>query len=157
MKKLLLTIALFAGITTATYAQGKVNVLYLDGTPHVIAMTDIDKIELTKGSINIVKVGGASESIDINKIDKIELKANATGITPITGKADGKIIVKANGYGFDVSGLANGADVMVYSQNGMLIGKAKAKDGSAHVDAASYPNGVYVIKAGGRSLKMVKK
>ena len=78
MKKLLLTIALFAGITTATYAQGEVNVLYLDGTPHVIAMTDIDKIELTKGSINIVKVGGASESIDINKIDKIELKANAT-------------------------------------------------------------------------------
>ena len=99
----------------------------------------------------------ASESIDINKIDKIELKANATGINPITGKADGKIIVKADGYGFDVSGLANGADVMVYSQNGMLIGKAKAKGGSAHVDAASYPNGVYVIKAGGRSLKMVKK
>lgn len=157
MKKLLLTIALFAGITTATYAQGEVNVLYLDGTPHVIAMTDIDKIELTKGSINIVKVGGASESIDINKIDKIELKANATGINPITGKADGKIIVKADGYGFDVSGLANGAEVMVYSQNGMLIGEAKAKDGSARVDAASYPNGVYVIKAGGRSLKMVKK
>ena len=48
MKKLLLTIALFAGITTATYAQGEVNVLYLDGTPHVIAMTDIDKIELSK-------------------------------------------------------------------------------------------------------------
>lgn len=71
MKKLLLTIALFAGITTATYAQGEVNVLYLDGTPHIIAMTDIDKIELTKGSINIVKIGGASESIDINKIDKI--------------------------------------------------------------------------------------
>lgn len=47
MKKLLLTIALCAGITTATYAQGEVNVLYLDGTPHVIAMTDIDKIELT--------------------------------------------------------------------------------------------------------------
>ena len=46
---------------------------------------------------------------------------------------------------------------MVYSQNGMLIGKAKAKGGSAHVDATSYPNGVYVIKAGGRSLKMVKK
>ena len=154
MKKKILSIALFAGITTATYAQGEVNVLYLDGTPHVIAMTDIDKIELTKGSINIVKIGGASESIDI---DKIELKANATGINPITGKADGKIIVKADGYGFDVSGLANGAEVMVYSQNGMLIGKAKAKGGSAHVDAASYPNGVYVIIAGGRSLKMVKK
>ena len=106
MKKKILSIALFAGITTATYAQGEVNVLYLDGTPHVIAMTDIDKIELTKGSINIVKIGGASESIDINKIDKIELKANATGINPITGKADGKIIVKADGYGFDVSGLA---------------------------------------------------
>ena len=52
MKKKILSIALFAGITTATYAQGEVNVLYLDGTPHVIAMTDIDKIELTKGSIN---------------------------------------------------------------------------------------------------------
>ena len=76
MKKKILSIALFAGITTATYAQGEVNVLYLDGTPHVIAMTDIDKIELTKGSINIVKIGGASESIDINMIAKIELKAN---------------------------------------------------------------------------------
>ena len=106
MKKLLLTIALCAGITTATYAQGEVNVLYLDGTPHVIAMTDIDKIELTKGSINIVKVGGASESIDINKIDKIELKANATGINPITGGSahvdaasypNGVYVIKAGG------------------------------------------------------------
>lgn len=157
MKKLLLTIALFAGITTATYAQGEVNVLYLDGTPHVIAMTDIDKIELSKGNINIIKVGGSKESIEISKIDKIELKANATGINPVTGKADNKIIVKADGYGFDVRGLADGAEVMVYSQNGMLIGKAKAKGGGAHIDAANYSNGVYVIKAGGRSLKMVKK
>ncbi len=61
MKKLLLTIALFAGITTATYAQGEVNVLYLDGTPHVIAMTDIDNIDHIHFALGICSCSDACE------------------------------------------------------------------------------------------------
>ncbi len=157
MRKLLIAAALMCGIGTAAFADNDVNVLYLDGTPHIIKMTDIDKIELAPGSINVVRVGGASETHEINKIDKIELKSVATAVEQLKAVRGGDILVKSNGYGFEVSGLADGDPVAVYTQGGMLVGKAQAKGGTAHVDASAYSNGIYIIKAGGKSLKMVKK
>ncbi len=157
MKRLFTVAAFLCGVFTATFAAGEVNVLYLDGTPHVIKMTDIDKIELSAGSVSVAKADGTSEKYAIKDIDKIMFGTAATAVDKIRNAAAGDITVKANGYSFEVSGLQDNAEVAVYSQNGTLVGKAKAAGGSAQVDAAGYSGGVYIIKAGGRSLKMIKK
>lgn len=157
MRKLLIAAALLCGIGTTALADNDVNVLYLDGTPHIMKMSDIDRIELSKGSIKVLMNGGASETHEISKIDKIELKSGTNAIEHTKGAKGSDILVKADGYGFEVSGLADGDNVAIYTESGMLIGKAKAQGGSAHVDASSYSNGIYIIKAGGKSLKMVKK
>lgn len=156
MKRLFTVAAFLCGVFTATFASGEVNVLYLDGTPHVIKMTDIDKIELSAGSVSVAKADGTSEKYAIKDIDKIMFGA-ATAVDKIKDAVAGDITVRTNGYSFEVSGLQDNAEVAVYSQNGTLVGKAKAAGGSAQVDAAGYSGGVYIIKAGGRSLKMIKK
>ena len=51
----------------------------------------------------------------------------------------------------------NGKALEVYTVFGKLAGKAVAKGGKATVNAASLTNGVYVIKAEGQALKMIKK
>lgn len=150
-------VALLCGVFTATFAADEVNVLYLDGTPHVIKMTDIDKIELSAGTVSVAKADGTSETYAIKDIDKIMFGAGATAVDKIKNTAAGDITVRTNGYSFEVSGLQDNAEVAVYSQNGTLVGKAKASGGSAQVDASAYSGGVYIIKAGGRSLKMIKK
>ena len=50
----------------------------------------------------------------------------------------------------------NGKALEVYTVFGKLAGKAVAKGGKATVNAASLTNGVYVIKAEGQALKMIK-
>jgi|GEM_PF-278563 len=157
MKKLLIAAALLCGIGTTALADNEVNVLYLDGTTHVVKMSDIDRIELSKENIKVLTTDGASETHELSMIDKIELRSVANAVEQIKGRKGGDILVKADGYGFEVSGLADGDEVSVYTQGGVLMGKVRGKDGSAHVDASSYANGIYIIKAGGRSLKMVKK
>lgn len=157
MKRLFFVAAFVCGMFTATFADNEVNVLYLDGTPHVIKMTDIDKIEFSAGSLSVAKTDGSSETHAIKDIDKITFDGILTAVDKTKKAAAGDITVKANGYAFEVSGLQDNADVAVYTQNGMLVGKAKASDGSARVDASGYSAGVYIIKAGGRSLKMIKK
>lgn len=156
MKKLLIA-ALLCGMATVSFADDQVNVLFLDGTSHVMKMTDVDKIELSAATINVVKTGGQSQTFNIKDIDKIELGNVTSSVEQIKNAAKGDILVKANGYAFEIAGLADGDEVAVYAENGSLVGKAKAIGGSAQVDASGYAGGVYIIKAGGRSLKMVKK
>lgn len=159
MKKHLFAIALMCGTAMAMFAAGdkEVNVLYLDGTPHVVKMTEVDKIMFSSGNVDVVLLGGSSSTHKISDIDKIEFRDGTSAIAQMKNDVKDDVIVRSDGYSIDVSGLADGTDVLVYTQNGMLIGKAKSKSGSAQVDASAYGNGVYVVKAGGRSLKMIKK
>lgn len=157
MKKLLIAAALLCSMCATAFADKEVNVLYLDGTPHAIKMADIDKIELSPGNINVVKNSGANETYEISKIDKIEFRDGTTAVDKIKNTVGGDILVKTDGYGIDVSGLKDGDNVMVYTQGGTLVAKSNSQNGNAHVDGSSFSKGIYVIKAGGKSLKMVKK
>lgn len=157
MKKLLIAAALLCSMCTTAFADKEVNVLYLDGTPHAIKMADIDKIELSPGNINVVKNSGASETYEISKIDKIEFRDGTTAVDKIKNTVGGDILFKTDGYDIDVSGLKDGDNVMVYTQGGTLVAKSNSQNGNAHVDGSSFSKGIYVIKAGGKSLKMVKK
>lgn len=154
MKKLLFS-AFFLGLSLAAGAQD-VNVLYLDGSSHVVKMAEVDKIELTGGTVSLVTTSGDTQSHKMTDIDRIVF-GDATGIATLKPDTKADITVRSTGYSFEVQGLADGDEVAVYTQNGALMGRAKSTGGSASIDASAYVNGVYVIKAGGRSLKMLKR
>ncbi|GHT07182.1 hypothetical protein AGMMS49525_16210 [Bacteroidia bacterium] len=48
---------------------------------------------------------------------------------------------------------ANGAEVMVYSQIGKLLHRTR----ESRIDFSGYPNGVYLLRIGAETLKVVKK
>ena len=158
MKKSYLLAALLSLATslTATAEDGKLNVLYLDGQSHEVLMSKVAKLEVSGENIVLVgKDGGTVATHKVADIDKIDLTASTTAIGKLT--AGGSIRVKTDGYAITAEGMADGTQLEVFTSDGKLAGKATARGGKATIDAAALGNGVYVVKAGGQSLKMVKK
>lgn len=156
MKKLILA-ALLCGASLSSHADATdVNVLYLDGTSHVVKMTDVDKINLSAGTISVVQTDGQTTNHAMKDVDKIVFQ-NTNGIASLKAGDQANITVRSNGYSFVVSGLKANDTVMLYTQDGRLAATTKSTDGNATIDASSLANGIYVIKAAGRSLKMVKR
>lgn len=159
MKKCFLAALMLLGLTTTAMADGdsQVDVVYLDGQSHVVAMTEIDRITLGDGQVGVVTTDGKTTTHDMAKVDRIAFNTTATGINTTLVAPSKQVLVRTDGYGFHVSGLNDGDQVRVYTVGGQLAGTAKATDGSAFVDGSRLADGVYVIKAGGRSIKMIKK
>ena len=158
MKKvyILSALLLLATCFTAKADNGKVNVLLLDGQSHTVAMSTVSKLEISGDNILVVdKSGTTVGTYKMEDIDKISLTASTTGIGQV--KASAPITIRSNGYTITAEGMTDGKALEVYTASGKLAGKAVAKGGKATVNAASLTNGVYVIKAEGQALKMVKK
>lgn len=77
-----------------------------------------------------------------------------TGINTIeTFNVDGTIDGEMN-----VSGVDAGSAVMVFDLSGKQVVATRAsKDGNANVDATGLKSGVYIMKAGNKSIKFIKK
>lgn len=158
MKKVYILSALLslAICFTAKADNGKVNVLLLDGQSHEVAMSTVSKLEISGDNILVVdKSGTTVGTYKMEDIDKISLTASTTGIGQV--KASAPITIRSNGYTITAEGMTDGKALEVYTVSGKLAGKAVAKGGKATVNAASLTNGVYVIKAEGQALKMIKK
>lgn len=158
MKKVYILSALLSLATcfTAKADNGKVNVLLLDGQSHTVAMSTVSKLEISGDNILVVdKSGTTLGTYKMEDIDKISLTASTTGIGQV--KASAPITIRSNGYTITAEGMTDGKALEVYTVSGKLAGKAVAKGGKATVNAASLTNGVYVIKAEGQALKMIKK
>lgn len=55
----------------------------------------------------------------------------------------------------NVSGLTPGADVQLFNLQGMLLQRVTAGSGEIQLDVSEVPAGVYLVKAGGRSEKLI--
>lgn len=157
MKNYFVTALLSLGFAFATYAQDtKVNVLYLDGTPHVVQMSQVKTLKITGDDVLLLSADGTTVATHKTAdIDKIELTADVTAInTPSKVQA---ITIRYNGTTITASGMTNGRALTVYATSGAVVAKAKARDGKATINVSDLGAGVYVVKTDGQTLKMVKR
>lgn len=157
MKNYFVTALLSLGFAFATYAQDtKVNVLYLDGTPHVVQMSQVKTLKITGDDVLLLSADGTTVAThNMADIDKIELTADVTAInTPNKVQA---VTIRYNGTSITASGMTNGHVLTVYATSGAVVAKAKARDGKATINVSDLGAGVYVVKTDGQTLKMVKR
>lgn len=157
MKKYFVTAFLSLAFAFATYAQDtKVNVLYLDGTPHVVQMSQVKTLKITGDDVLLLSADGTTVAThNMADIDKIELTADVTAInTPSKVQA---VTIRYNGTSITASGMTNGHVLTVYATSGAVVAKAKARDGKATINVSDLGAGVYVVKTNGQTLKMVKR
>lgn len=148
---------LFFGVSLSASAQdGKVDVLYLDGTSHVVQMSAVAKLEVSGGNASLVaKDGTAVATHKISDIDKIVLTSGATSVASV--KASRAITLRSDGYTITADGMTDGAELAVYTAGGAVAARATAHGGHARIDASRLGSGVYVVRAEGQSMKMVKR
>lgn len=132
-------------------------VLYLDGTSHSAKMETVEKITLADHTLTLVGTDGSEESKPLAQVDKILFGKTATGVSSATVARDADVVVRATGYTFTAEGLRDGVTLAVYTQDGALVAQSVAKGGKATIDASRLANGVYVVKAANKSLKVVKR
>ena len=160
MKKrnIVLSLLLSSCALTSFAAEGDdLLVLYLDGTSHSAKMETVEKITLSDHTLTVVGADGSEESKPLALVDKILFGKTATGVSSPKAVKDADVLVRSNGYTFTAEGLGDGVVLALYAQNGALVAQSVAKNGKATIDASRLAKGVYVVKAGDKSLKVVKR
>ena len=157
-KKYTLLIPAFAAMTTVMQAQSdmSINVLYLDGSNHVTAVADVDRISIADGTVSVITKGGATQQHATGSIDRIWFNSNGTGIsTPV--KAAGTITVAVSADNISVSGASASATVDVYDTAGRRVAAGVCSEGRATVSTARLATGTYVVSVDGLSRKFIKR
>lgn len=157
IRRYFLAALLLCAVSCPMMAQdGKVNVLYLDGTAHEVQMSQVAKLTVADGNVKLLSKSGATVVTHaVKNVDKIELKGSATAIAQLTQQSP--ITLRSNGYTITAEGMTDGKLLEVYTANGSLAAQATARGVKAKIDATQLAAGVYVVKAEGQSLKMVKR
>ena len=159
MKSYFLSALLFCGAALSAAAQdGKVEVLMMDGSSHVVQLSQVAKLEVSGDDMKLVgSDGNAVATHKIADVSRINLTPSTTAIASVNGKGNATVTLRTDGYTVTADGLADNAALEVYTAGGALVAKAVARDGKASIDLSAAAAGAYVVKAGGKSLKMVKR
>lgn len=164
IKKYFMLALLAVGMTTAAMADDMaVSIIDADGNELKSAeMATIDNITMADSCV-YVTVAGSDDTYDTYKLERKNIyqilfapKATATGISSATVAAE-KVTITAEGGELSVSGIAPGTAVAVYSLNGQNVLQTKAQGSTARLSVSGLKGGVYIVRAGNKAIKIVKK
>ena len=97
IRRYFLAALLLCAVFSPMMAQdGKVNVLYLDGTAHEVQMSQVAKLTVAEGNVKLLSKSGATVATHaVKNVDKIELKGSTAGMVQLTKQQ--KVFVSMNG------------------------------------------------------------
>lgn len=152
-----LSMLLFCASSLFASAQdGKLNVLYLDGTSHEVALSQVARLKASGGTMRLeAKDGTLVATHELSSVRKIALTPSTTAIGKTLTLP--KAVIRTTGYIITAEGIADGTTLELFTTDGTLVAKATAHDGKASIDCGTLKAGVYVVKAGKESIKMIKK
>lgn len=138
--------------------QPLLNVIYADGTNHVVAMTAIERIDISTGGVTVVGIDGREQHHEFSAIDHIDLHSSLSGIASATAAKGAAPKATVTATELSVSGLEAKAQVSVYNVKGQVVASVKAtQNGTATFSLNTFGTGSYIVKAQGFAVKFVKK
>lgn len=109
-----------------------------------------------EGENLIIKTAAADEvkypMADVKNITFGTKRVN--GIEEATGESD--LVIRVTRTAVSVIGLADGAEMAVYSITGQLMARTNAAEGVAEISTEGFPAGVYAVAVPGHAFKFVK-
>ena len=150
MKRLLL--ALIATLASmSAFADGEYGLYILsEGAsseePTTIPVAEIQKITFENGNVVVKQTSGESSTFSMSSISRMYFGELVTGIrdVPSEGLWDGKSIK-----------VIGDSKVEVFTTSGVAVSQGKYSNGES-VNLDHLPQGVYIVKVGGRSIKIIK-
>lgn len=156
MKHLLVFILLLLpfSMVIAEDADSRLVVWRTDGSKIVYSLSEQPKTTFTSEGV-VITTNTVSVTYPLTQIVKYTYEGIASGIESVTN--DGRILVSQDGYNFKFSNLKENTLVQVYSVNGSLISTHKSEGKQISISLRDHANGVYIIKVGDTSYKVIKK
>lgn len=152
MKNLLLSIAVAFGINaTASAADEALNLKMKDGTTHSFILNERPVITMGEGKlyVNTDKTTATYSLYDVNEYAFGEASTGINGISTTEG-------VSRNGDNIVFHGID--AKKVVCNLGGAVVNAdVKGNNGDTTVSLTNLPQGVYIIKVAGTSVKINKK
>lgn len=158
MKHIIFSLMMLAA--TTAYADNTLIVEHIDdASAGQYQLSDIQKIVL-KDANNITIVNKDSSTVELKGTKSLAL--NFTGIStaitvPETAVEAAGIRVWASGDAVYVAGAKVGEPIAVFTLGGGLIARSTVTAATTRVDVSSLPTGAYVVKAGKKAAKFIKK
>lgn len=81
-------------------------------------------------------------------------KVDPDGVRPVAGEAGTLTVASGR---LTLTGLDSGAEAQVLDTAGRLLRRCKATGGTVEIDLRSCPAGAYLLRAGGQTVKFMKR
>ena len=135
-------------------SNSKLVVWKSDGSKVVYALSERPKTTFTSDGI-VIATSTLSVTYPLIQIVKYTYEGIANGIESITN--DGGVSISQDGYNFVFSNLKENTFTHVYSVNGTLVSSHKNEGKQTRISLGNHANGVYIIKVGDTSFKVIKR
>lgn len=122
-------------------------------TDNTVGLANLKKITFGENGFNVLSQDGTTLQLNYGDVKSIKFKDLVNGIQTVTNGNASEMMLHFDGQYVWADG-ANGQQGAVYSINGQQMIGARL-DGS-RISVESLPKGVYVFKAGGKSIKFAK-
>lgn len=156
MKHLLVFILLLlpCHIAIAEDADSRLVVWRSDGSKIVYSLSEHPKTTFTSEGV-VITTNTVSITYPLPQIVKYTYECISSGIESVTNEDE--VLVSQDGYNFRFCNLKENTPVQVYSVNGSLISAQKNKGRHFTISLGDHANGVYIIKVGDTSYKVIKR
>lgn len=135
-------------------ADSRLVVWKTDGSKVVYSLSEQPKTTFTSEGI-VITTNTVSVTYPLTQIIKYTYEGIASGIESITN--DGGVMISQDGYNFRFSNLIENTLIQIYSVNGSLISTHKNEGKQITISLGDHANGVYIIKVGDTSYKVIKR
>ena len=155
MKKILLTAILMAFITSWSFAEPQLKVWKKDKSTVLFALAE-KPVTTFSGNKLIIKTSTATVEYPLADILRYTYEGVETGIETI--ESDNSVLVKQEDNKLSLRNLKAGEEVRLYSSSGRLLDILKSNGTDAvTISIASRPQGMYIVKCGNETIKLMKR
>ena len=148
MKKYALSTVATILLAASSSFAASINVLYTDVTCHYTDKTVVERIEIGDGKVTVVTSDGESRQHLVADIERIELNSTQSGVS-VT------VVVSRNS--ISISGTEALGDVALFDSAGRIVASAVARGASASLSTSHISEGVYILRVGKISQKILIK
>ena len=154
MKKYALSTVATILLAASSSFAASINVLYTDGTCHYTDKTVVERIEIGDGKVTVVTSDGESRQHLVADIERIELNSTQSGVD---AAADASVTVVVSRNSISISGSQALGDVALFDSAGRVVASAGARGASASLSTSHISEGVYILRVGKISQKILIK
>ena len=155
MKKILLTATLMAFITSWSFAEPQLKVWKKDKSTVLFALAE-KPVTTFSNNMLVIKTSSTTVEYPLADVLRYTYEGVETGIESI--ESDNSMLVKQEKDKLSLRNLKAGEEVRLYNASGRLLDILKSNGTDAVIiSIASRPQGMYIVKCGSETIKLMKR